>query len=65
MQNEKADRPAWMNDTQYAYYCELRTISDKMFDALIAGDLETWRKLRVRLRDMTKVADDYMVIAGS
>ena len=65
MQNEKLDRPTWMNDTQYAYYCELRLISDKMFDALIAGDLETWRKLRVRLRHMTKLADDYMVIPGS
>jgi hypothetical protein len=60
MQNEKPDRPAWMNNRQYAYYCELRTISDKMFDALITGDEETWRKLNVRQRHMTRLADEQM-----
>jgi hypothetical protein len=62
MQNDKPDRPAWMNDEQYVIYRELRTISDKMFAALIAGDEEAWRKLTARQRHMARLADDKMFV---
>lgn len=62
MDNEKPERPAWMNNEQYAIYRELRRITDAMFDALIARDIKTWLKLTIRLREMRRLADDKMFV---
>jgi len=60
MQNEKPDRPAWMNGEQYAIYRELRRTLDAMCDVLIAKDKEAWVKLTIQLREVTRLAHDRM-----
>ena len=56
MENDKPDRPAWMNDEQYVIYRELRRIYDAMCDALVAKDHGAWLKLTMRLREVTRVS---------
>lgn len=56
MDNDRTNRPDWMNDEQYLIYRELWKVFDAMSKALIAKDRETWQRLTLRLREMNRLA---------
>ena len=60
MENNRPDRPEWMNDEQYAIYCEVRRILDGMCAALTERNWDTWQERTIRLREMSRFAHEKM-----